>query len=81
MKWSVAEDSVHMMHQYAGIQERLVNAKVGFVMSQHPETAHIPVDQLIDTLKNGADNQGLIDSKIPHLSEVMAQLPNSREHW
>ena len=81
LRWWAAEDDIHMMHQYAAIQERLVNAKVGFVMGQHPETAQIPIDQLIDILKKGADDQGLIDSKMPNLTQVMAQLPNSREHW
>ena len=81
LRWWAAEDDIHMMHQYAAIQERLVNAKVGFVMGQHPETAQIPVEQLIDILKKGADDQGLIDSKMPNLTQVMAQLPNSREHW
>jgi hypothetical protein len=50
-------------------------------MSQHPETANIPIATLIETLKNGADDRGLIDSRLPGLSEVMAQMPNSREHW
>ena len=81
LRWWAAEDDIHMMHQYAAIQERLVNAKVGFVMGQHPETAQIPIDQLINILKKGADDQGLIDSKMPNLTQVMAQLPNSREHW
>ena len=81
LRWWAAEDDIHMMHQYAAIQERLVNSKVGFVMGQHPETAQIPIDQLIEILKKGADDQGLIDSKMPNLTQVMAQLPNSREHW
>lgn len=79
--WWNAADEIHMMSSYAKLQERKVNAKVGFVMSQHPETASIPVSTLIDTLKKGANDQGLIDSKLPGLSQVMAQMPNSREHW
>ena len=55
-----------MMNQFAGIQERLVNTKVGYVMSQNPETARIPIDQLIGTLKRGADDQGVMDSKLPN---------------
>ena len=80
LRWWAAEDDIHMMHQYAAIQERLVNAQVGFVIGQHLETAQIPIDQLIDMLKKGADDQGLIDSKIPNLTQVIAQQPNSHEH-
>ena len=79
--WRNAEDSIHMMNQFAGIQERLVNAKVGYVMSQHPETAQIPIEQLIDTLKRGADDQGIIDSKLPNLTHAMSCLSNSPERW
>jgi hypothetical protein len=72
--WWNAADEVHMMSCYAKIQERKVNAKVGFVLSQHPEAANIPIVNLIETLKNGKND-------LPGLSQVMAQLPNSQEHW
>jgi hypothetical protein len=80
-RWWNAEDGIHMMHQYSNLQERQVNRAVGFVLNQHPEVAHIPVDQLIDTLKQGADDQGLIDSRIPNVHLAMSELSNSREMW
>ncbi len=80
-RWWSAEDVFHIMHKYANIQERVVNAKVGFVLNQHPETVHIPIEQLIDVLKQGADDQGIIDSKVPNLNMTMYDLQNSCEMW
>lgn len=81
ISWMNQADSIHMMHSFASLQERIVNAKVGFVMSDHPETAHIPIEELLNVLKQGVDDHGIIDSRLPNLSTVMSQISNSREFW
>ena len=79
--WRYASDDIHMMHQYAKLQEMAVCAKVGFYLHQHPEKAHIPIKQALDALKEGENDQGYIDSHLPGLAQVMAQLPHTRERW
>ena len=79
--WRYASDDIHMMHQYAKLQEMVVSAKVGFYLYQHPEKAHIPIKQALDAFKAGENEQGYIDSHLPGLGQVMAQLPHSRERW
>ena len=41
----------------------------------------MPIKELVDVLKQGADDQGFIDSKMPGLSQAMIELINSREFW
>ena len=50
---------------------------VGFHLLQHPETADMPIEELVDVLKQGANDQGLIDSKMPGFSLAMIRLINS----
>lgn len=57
------------------------NTKVGFVMSDHPKTAHIPIAELLEVLKQGVDEWNIIESRLPNLSTVMSQSSNSREFW
>ena len=82
-QWEYAGDDVHLMWSYAKLQERTVNAKTCWYLQQSPDVAHLPIDQVLEAFKSGfADqNQALIDSKLPGLSSVLAQLPNSRERW
>ena len=70
-----------MMHQYAKLQEMVVSAKVGFYLYQHPEKAQILIKQALDAFKAGENEHGYIDSHLPGLGQVMAQLPHSRERW
>ena len=68
-----------MMHQYARLIEQRVNARVGYYISQHPDKAHTPLQDVLHAFKNGANEDGLIDSKLPDLPAVMSQIPNSRQ--
>jgi len=42
-RWNFAEDSIHMMHQYARLTEQRAQAMVGYYFSQHPEKVHTPL--------------------------------------
>lgn len=81
--WEYAQDDIHMMHSYAKLVERTVSAKTAWYLQQSPDAAHLPIGQVLEAFKNGfaSDDQSLIDSKLPGLSSIMAQLPNSRERW
>jgi hypothetical protein len=81
MRWFCAEDDVHMAHQYAAIDERRVNDKVGFFMHQRPETAAMDITHLLEALKQGANDQGVIDSNLPGLTQLLSTLHGSREFW
>ena len=80
-RWRYAEDDIHMMHQFARLQETRVHARVGFYLSQHPQAAHLPMDSVLNAFKNGFDDQGLLDSHLPDLSALLTKIPNSREKW
>ena len=82
-RWEYAADDVHMMHQYAKLVERTISAKTCWYLTQSPDIAHLPMEVVINAFKSGfAENdQTLIDSKLPGLSSIMAELPNSRERW
>lgn len=82
-KWEYAEDDVHLMYQYARLVERQVTANTCWYLQQSPDVAHLPIDQVLEAFKNGftSEDESLIDSKLPGLSSVMKQLPNSRESW
>ena len=79
MRWFYAEDDVHMAHQYAAIDERRINDKVGFYISQQPQLSS-DVSQLLEILKHGADDHGIIDSHLPGLTQALSTLQGSREH-
>ena len=51
------------------------------MISQHPEVAHIPIDMVVNAFQEGVDDQGLIDSQLPGLTQIMTQLPNTGERW
>ena len=79
MRWFYAEDDVHMAHQYSAIDERRINDKVGFYISQQPQLSS-DVSQLLEILKHGADDHGIIDSHLPGLTQALSSLQGSREH-
>ena len=80
-RWNYAEDSIHMMHQYARLTEQTVRAVVGYYISQHPEKVHTPLQSVLKAFKDGMNEDGLLDSQLPDLSGVMSQIPNSRQKW
>ena len=80
-RWRYVEDDIHMMHQFARLQETRVHARVGFYLSQHPQVAHLPMDSVLNAFKNGFNDQGLLDSHLPDLSALLTKIPNSREKW
>ena len=81
LRWFCAEDDVHMAHQYSAIDERKINDKVGFLMHQRPELAGMDITYLLEALKEGADNNGIIDSHLPGLTQLLTSLQGSREFW
>jgi len=79
--WNFSNDSIHMMYQYARLQEMRIHANVGYYLNQHPDAANAPLESVLNAFKEGANDEGLIDSKLPNLTGIMAQIPNTREHW
>ena len=79
--WTFTEDTIHLMRQYTLLQEMQVNSIVGYYLSQHPETCHIPFEHVVRAFKEGDDDKGIIDSHLPGLIQIMTQLPNTRERW
>ena len=79
MRWFHAEDDVHMAHQYSAIDERRINDKVGFYINQQPQLSS-DVSQLLEILKHGADDHGIIDSQLPGLTQALSSLQGSREN-
>ena len=75
--WFCAEDDVHMAHQYSAIDERKINDKVGFLMHQRPELAGMDIPYLLEALKEGADNNEIIDSHLPGLTQLLTSLQES----
>jgi len=81
-KWEYAEDDTHLMFQYARMIELMINARTTWYLQQTPDVAHLPMDQVLAAFKTGfTEDQSIIDSKMPGLSSLMMQLPNSREQW
>ncbi len=81
-QWSHGEHSVHMMQQYARLVEMNIRAVTAWYISVRPETANVPLESLLDAFREGVNNdQGAIDSKMPELQGIMAQIRNSREKW
>ena len=70
-----------MMHQYAAILEKKADRIVGFHLLQHPETTDMLIEELEDVLKQDANDQGLIDSKMSDFSQAMIRLINSFKFW
>jgi hypothetical protein len=81
LHWTYAEDDVHMAHQFARLCEQTVHMTMGFYVSQHPDTAHLPIDSVIKAFSEGFDQQGLLDSHLPSLTGILAHIPNTRERW
>ena len=51
-------------------------------LQQSPDVAHLPMDDVLKASKEGfTSDESIIDSKMPGLSSLMMQLPNSREKW
>jgi len=66
-KWQHGEDSIHMMHQYARLIEQRVHAVVGYYISQHPDSVHMPLESVLHAFKEGMNEDGLMDSQLPDL--------------
>jgi len=81
LKWTHAEDGVFLMHQFARVVEREVSSMVGWYVGQRPETANIPLQSLLQAFKEGANDEGLIESQMPDLQGIMSKIRNSRENW
>ena len=80
-RYQYAENSIHMMHQYARLKERQVHCVIGYYLSQHPDSLLAPMDAILASFKEGRNEDGLIDSHLPDLTMVMSQIPNTRERW
>lgn len=50
-------------------------------MTQHLDTLHMPIDDLLQAFKQGFTEDGLIDSRLPGISTMLSQVPNSRQRW
>jgi hypothetical protein len=42
---------------------------------------HLPIDSLLKAFKQGFNEDGMLDNRLPGLSTMMAQFSNSRERW
>jgi hypothetical protein len=80
-KYLFAENSIHMMHNFARLQEQRVHCVLGYYLSQHPDCAVAPLDAVLASFKEGRQEDGLLDSKMPDLSAVMSEIPNTKEFW
>jgi hypothetical protein len=78
-KWVYADDDTHMMYQYAKMVERMISAKTFWYLQETPEVAHLPMENVIAAFRSGfAEDELVIDTKLPGLSALMMKLPNSR---
>ena len=68
-----------MAHQYAHLCKQNVQANISYYLAQHPEVAHMPIENVIKAFKEGFNNEGLLDTHLPDLSRILTQLPNSNE--
>jgi hypothetical protein len=59
---------------------RLKN-NLGFYVTQHLDTLHLPIEDLLQAFKHGFTEDNLIDSRLPGLSTMVSQIPNSRQRW
>jgi hypothetical protein len=53
----------------------------GSSLTQHPEVAHLPIDSVVRAFKEGMDDARVFDSHLPDLTQIMTQVPHSRERW
>jgi len=67
-RWNYAEDSIHVMHQYARLAEQRVHSLVGYYISQHPEKMHTPLQSILKAFKDGMNETGLLNSQLPDIS-------------
>jgi hypothetical protein len=81
LQYHYAADDIHMAHQFSRLSEMTVHATVGYYLTQHPEVAHLPIDSVVRAFKEGMDDAGLLDSHLPDLTQIMTQVPHSRERW
>jgi hypothetical protein len=80
-RWLYKEDDIFLMHSYARLVEQQVRANVGYYLTQHPDAASQPIENVIAAFKEGFNSENLLESHLPGLSTMMLQLPNSRERW
>jgi ribosomal protein S17E len=80
-KWFYGEDDTFLMHSYARLVEQQIRANVGFYLTAHPDAASQPISNVISAFKNGFNEENLLESHLPGLSQMMTQLPNSRERF
>lgn len=50
-RWIYAEDDYHMMAQYARLAEMQVHASVGYYIAMHPDSAHEPIENVIEAFR------------------------------
>ena len=76
LQWSFVEDDIYLMHTYARIAEMRVSARVSYYLQQHPYAAHLPIESVVNAFKNGFDDQGLLNCKLPDITRLLTQLPH-----
>ncbi len=54
---------------------------MGFYLSQHTQVAHLPLSSIVDAFQHGVDEAGLLDSRLPDLTQMMTQIPDTRQFW
>ena len=79
--WPYSDDDIHMMWQYGRLVEMRIRCSVGYYLSQHQDTVHMPIDSVLRAFKQGFSEDGALDSHLPGLSTMMSQIPHSREKW
>jgi len=80
-RWNYQEDSHHMMFVHSRTNELMVHSKVALYLTQHPEAAHQPIENVLAAFREGFNEQGLLDSHLPGLSTMMTKISGSRESW
>ena len=80
-QWTYAEDDIFLMHQYARLVEMRIHAHIGYYLSQHPSVAHLPLESVVKAFKDGYDEAGLLDAKLPDLTMLLTRVQNSRHYW
>ena len=70
----------HQMQQKARIDEFQARGTAAWYASQHPEVLTKPRD-VLDAFKEGCNEHGLMDKRLPQLTMALAKLPNTRERW
>jgi len=80
-RWNFEADDAHLMHLYSRMKELETNCKVALYLTQHPDAAHQPIENVITAFRDGFNEEGLLDSHLPGLSTVLTKLPGSRESF